>query len=150
MVIIMMDDSTPIIFLLAGVIIAALIFFPWEQMDQRDEVGVPTEEGLFDLSLDRDVYHSGDGMEMNVSVPPEGANITLRVRGVKDSRDRFRISEEREITPSQEGRIVTLRFRLPSCYGCAGISPGNYSVSCEISEGETVLHNATKTIELRK
>ena len=98
------------------------------------------------MVTDKELYHSGEQMSLNVSFSTDKIeNLTVRISGVPDRNGNHRISGEKIVS----GSGAEFLFSMPSCYGCAGVSPGNYPILCElVSQNGTVLANYTKTIEL--
>ncbi len=151
MIIIIMIDRTVLIILVIGLIAAAVMFFPKGLSSPFATKEIPgMKDPMLEMSIDKEIYHSGDRMEMNISLPPENGKMVLKVYGVKDSRGDYRINEERDITIDALNDMTKLDFNLPSCYGCAGVAEGNYTIICELLSNNTVIYNTTKIIELRK
>jgi hypothetical protein len=99
------------------------------------------------ITTDKGIYHSGEGMSLNVSVNKgETENLSVRVYGVQDRMGNYRISDQMPIT--QGMKEADFSFKMPPCYGCAGVSPGNYTIICELLSNGTVVANATKIVEL--
>ncbi|MBN2042786.1 MAG: hypothetical protein JW754_03190 [Candidatus Aenigmarchaeota archaeon] len=147
-----MIDRTVLVILVIGLIAAGVMFFPKDFLltSGNPEEITFTRTAKMDVAMDKEVYHSGDKMEMNISLPPENGKMVLKVYGVMDSRGNYRISENREISIDALNDMTKLDFTLPSCYGCAGVSEGNYTIVCELLRNDTVVYNTTKVIELRK
>ena len=104
------------------------------------------------LSTDKKVYHSSEEMELTAVVETSGRleNVTIRVYGIKDRRGNFRIDAKREVNIEPPGTKETFVFRMPSCYGCAGVSPGKYNLTVEVSKDGKVLGNFSKEVKLEK
>ena len=104
------------------------------------------------LSTDKKVYHSSEEMELTAVVETPGRleNVTIRVYGIKDRRGNFRIDAKREVNIEPPGTKETFTFRMPSCYGCAGVSPGDYSVHLEILREGEIIGNFTRVVTLEK
>ena len=104
------------------------------------------------LSTDKKVYHSSEEMELTAVVETPGRleNVTIRVYGIKDRRGNFRIDAKREVNIEPPGTKETFVFRMPSCYGCAGVSPGKYEIFAEILKDGEIIGNLSKTITLEK
>ena len=70
----------------------------------------------------------------------------LKVWGVPDNYDINRISNISYVSITAPEKTVHLLMRMPECYGCAGVSEGNYTITAEISVGdfnETFAKNVT-------
>lgn len=104
------------------------------------------------LSADRELYHSSEEMNVNATIKTstEAENLTIRIYGVKDGRGNFRVMEERNITVEPHGVNEVFSFRMPSCYGCAGVSPGEYEIMMEVLRNGTIIGNCSKTVKLEK
>lgn len=101
------------------------------------------------ISVDREVYHSSEEMKLNINVKlPAKENVTVRVRGIPDRSGSCRINEERNVSAGPEGTNEIFAFRLPSCYGCAGVSPGDYEIAVEIIRDGEIIGNCSKTVKL--
>jgi hypothetical protein len=109
-------------------------------------------EPLLNLSSDREVYHSSEEMSLNATIrtPAETENLTIRIYGVKDKGGNFRINEERSVSVEPPGANEVFSFRMPSCYGCAGVSPGEYEIMMEVLRNGTIIGNCSKTVRLEK
>ncbi len=91
------------------------------------------------MSADKEVYRSAEEMEINVSVTlPEDDVVTLKLYGIPDSRGNYRVNEERNVSVGMLGTNETFVFRMPSCYGCAGVAPGDYDIVMEALEERRV------------
>ena len=113
---------------------------------------IETPELILNLSSDKEVYHSSEGMELKTTVETETRveNLTIRVYGVKDSSGNYRVSGEKVVTVNPPGTSETFDFRMPSCYGCAGVSPGDYEIMFEVVKDGEVIGNYSKTVKLEK
>lgn len=108
-------------------------------------------EPMLNLSSDKDVYYSSEEMKLNASIKfEEEINVTLRLYGVPDSRGNYRISEERNISAGPERTDEAFLFLMPSCYGCAGVSPGDYEIVMELIRDGEIIGNCSKTVKLEK
>ena len=106
--------------------------------------------GKLEMSVytDKDLYRSGEAMNLSVSLPENLENATIKIRGIMDSGGRYRI--EQDYSMSSDERSLNFTFMMPSCYGCAGISPGDYEILAEVFSGEVKVANCTKTVSLDK
>jgi len=104
------------------------------------------------LSSNSEVYHSSEEMELTATIETssKAENLTIKVYGIKDSRGSYRIISERTINVEPPGSNETFAFLMPSCYGCVGVSPGEYSIVLEILRGGEVLDNCSRKIKLEK
>jgi len=104
------------------------------------------------LSSDKTVYHSSEEMELRAMIESGTAtdNLTVRVYGIKDSRGNFRVSGERVISVEPPGKTETFTFSMPSCYGCAGVTAGDYEITFEVERDGQVIGNLSETVKLEK
>jgi hypothetical protein len=113
-----------------------------------------SESDVFNVSVstDKDVYHSGEFMAMNLNITgaQKYENLTLIVAGVKDSRGNFRINYENNMSFNESFSSFNITFQMPSCYGCAGVSPGEYVVNLQMIHEGNVIGSYNKTIRLEK
>jgi len=103
------------------------------------------------FSTDKYVYHSGEILTMNISTinGEKYDNVTIKIYGIKDSRGNFRIYYEKNIS-LKDKPYMNITFQMPSCYGCAGVSPGNYEVNLQILYNGNVIGSYNKTITLER
>jgi len=113
--------------------------------------GEPSEP-ILNLSSDKEVYHSSEKMELNATIETNTVmeNVTVKVYGIKDRRGNYRINGEKEITVDPPRTSETFVFQMPSCYGCAGISPGEYEIMMEVLQEGQMIDNSSLRIELEK
>jgi hypothetical protein len=107
-------------------------------------------EVTMSILTDTEVYHSGEIMEARVSAAcsKDMDSAILRLYGIMDKTGKYRVNEERIVQMESPGTETVFLLRMPSCYGCAGISPGDYEIVSELLyNGETV-GNCSKTITL--
>ncbi|MCX6814801.1 MAG: hypothetical protein NTY20_04100 [Candidatus Aenigmarchaeota archaeon] len=102
------------------------------------------------LNTDKETYYSGETMAVEVNLTKGIENATLSIRGIKDSRGTYRIQKDYSILLGSVQNQVNFTFVMPSCYGCAGISPGEYEIFAELISGSVQLANATKVVRLEK
>lgn len=109
-----------------------------------------TSQLTLNLSSDKEVYHSSEELELKTTIETETGieNLTIKVYGIKDRRGNYRVNGERKVNIDPPGTSETFAFRMPSCYGCAGVSPGDYEIVFEVLQNEKVIGNFSKTIRL--
>jgi len=109
-------------------------------------------EGMTQLKMtlhtDKEAYHSGETMLLSAELSELVENATVSVRGIMDSWGGYRLKQDYAIPGSSPQRQINFTFIMPSCYGCAGVSPGNYGIYAELSG--TRIANATVAIRLEK
>lgn len=134
-----------------AIVVSAGLFYEYSGTGHEGILGRPSVNDTIGMSLgsDREVYHSSETMELNalVSFLDEG-NYTVRVYGIKDHGGDFRVSSERTVE-SESGVInESFSFSMPGCYGCAGVTPGDYEMVMEILKGGEIVGNCSKAIRL--
>jgi hypothetical protein len=103
------------------------------------------------IAINKEVYHSSDEMNINASILlPKEDYVMLKIYGIPDRGGNYRISEERNISIGPDGVNETFTFRMPSCYGCAGVSPGEYEIVMEAWQNGEMVGNCSKTVILEK
>jgi hypothetical protein len=115
-----------------------------------EEIKLPVAESLV-LSTDKDLYHSGEPIKLSLEVfsSAEIPNAKVKFYGV-NAKSRLRLSYETIKNIARGDNLITYDFIAPSCYGCAGVSPGTYQVTAEILQNNSSLANTTINIELRQ
>jgi hypothetical protein len=136
--------NTTILSVLLIMVVFAYIYHGL-QPENSPNTGEDLNASVGSITTDRGIYHSGEGMSLNVSVEGATENLSVRVYGIRDGRGNYRINDEKTVTTNGS---VEFLFSMPPCYGCAGVSPGNYTIICEILSNGTVVANSTKTVEL--
>lgn len=115
---------------------------------------MPDEKPIVSMSIltDTETYHSGEFMEARVytACNRDIDSAILRIYGVKDKTGKYNVNEEKTIDVKAPGEETVFMVRMPQCYGCAGISPGEYEITSELIYGGEILENTTKTIKLEK
>jgi len=102
------------------------------------------------LKTDKEVYRSGETMLVSAELSEQIGNVTVSVRGIKDSRGNYRVEQDYQIPADSLQDQVNFSFTMPSCYGCAGVSPGDYEIYAEILSGSQQVANATRVVRLEK
>jgi len=109
-------------------------------------------EGIMQLKItlhtDKEAYRSGETMLLSAELSELVENATVSVRGIMDSGGSYRVQQDYMILAGSPKKQINFTFNMPSCYGCAGISPGNYDIYAELSG--TRIANATVAIRLEK
>jgi len=110
------------------------------------------DKPAMNLASDKEIYRSSEEMRLNAIAGPSESNenVTLKIYGIRDGRGNLRVSEERNATMGLDGLNEIFVFRMPSCYGCAGVSPGEYDIVMEIWKNGELVGNCSKTVTLEK
>lgn len=137
------------ILLAAAVIILCLVavapYFAKETADETQKSNAIIKS--FSAATDRRTYHGGENMWINVTVGAEKQSVAgINVHGIKaKGAERLRISTNQTLEKGLNS--ISVQYILPPCTGCAGISPGNYTVTTEIKAGaETRTQDSTVEI----
>jgi hypothetical protein len=141
-------------------LVISLIFLAYENQSKTDfseenyfkPMGGETKRLILNLSSDKEIYHSSEEMELTtiIKTSTKLENLTVKVYGINDRGGSFRVSGERIVNIDPPGTTETFEFRMPSCYGCAGISPGEYKITMEIIQKGEIIGNYSKTVKLEK
>lgn len=104
------------------------------------------------ILTDTETYHSGEFMEARVSTACDKDldSAIVKIYGIKDKFGKYNINEEKIVQINSPGNETVFLVRMPRCYGCAGISPGEYEVTAELIYDNMAIGNASKTITLAK
>ncbi len=85
------------------------------------------------VSTDKAVYRSHQDMWINLTVTSDtGGPAGIWVHGI-NARNRERLSIRDNYTLEEGENVIKIKYRTPSCTGCAGISPGDYTVTAEVT-----------------
>jgi len=116
-------------------------------------IEIPKEMKIsMSILTDTETYHSGEYMEARVFTACNNDldSVIVRIYGIKDKFGEYRINEEKVVRINSPGNETVFLVRMPSCYGCAGISPGEYNLTTELIYSGEVIGNTSKTITLAK
>jgi hypothetical protein len=100
-------------------------------------------------STDRTLYRGGGDMEINVTIEADSKTpVDVYVHGIKAGKTERLNALTNQVL--ERGRsIITFQYKLPECTGCAGIIPGNYTITAEVkANGKTDTNSLT--VEIRK
>lgn len=100
------------------------------------------------FETDMQAYRSQEKMNITVGVESSVAeeNATLRVYGIYSGRNRLDITREIKL----RGGVNRLYYEYitPSCFGCAGISPGPYNMTAELYVEDQLMDSEMTSIEM--
>ncbi len=104
------------------------------------------------LSADKEIYHSSEEMELITEIETDTKieNLTIKVYGIKDRGGNYRVKGERIVDVEPPEMSETFEFRMPNCYGCAGVSSGEYEIIFEAVQNGEIIGNFSKTVKLEK
>jgi hypothetical protein len=108
----------------------------------------PAIVNITSVSTDKDVYHSKERMEINISIfsskVQDGYHVT--VVGIMDSRGNLRLAEEQSVNLTEGENNVIFRYDLPICSRCAGLKAGDYFINVSVIDNRSIVANASHTI----
>lgn len=146
-----------ILVVLLVVVFVSLMFAAETQKERLDEnyikpMDIETPELVLNLSSDKMVYRSSEEMELKTTIETgtRVENLTIRVYGIKDSRGNYRVNGERVVDIEPPGTSETFTFQMPSCYGCAGVSPGEYEIIFETVQNGEIIDSRSQNVRLEK
>ena len=121
---------------------------------QAQDAAVPSSpdvirEVTLGLVMDKDAYVSGSSVRATVTVDGGWGDAELWVYGVMDNRGRQHIDLRQIVTLDDGVNVYDLDATMPSCYGCVGVEPGNYTITAGVSQNITLSEDAV-TVELVK
>jgi hypothetical protein len=90
------------------------------------------------LKTDRPLYHSRETMWINLTVESkEGGVADIYAHGI-ESRGRERLVIRTRETLQPGVNQLAIKYQTPPCTGCAGINPGGYEITTEVTvDGKT-------------
>jgi len=105
---------------------------------------------ILSLKTDKDLYHSGEiiNITADVSSPVNLDNVKVRFYGIYSRT--YRLDKTETISPNQGENTITTAYTAPRCYGCSGISPGTYQISVDVVYNNQTLASSSKDIEIRQ
>ncbi len=103
------------------------------------------------ITTDKETYHSRETANINVSVDsPTGAqDVEVRLHGI-NARGSERLNLVQTVNLSRGENTVQFTQPMPSCTGCAGISPGDYGIFAEVEIGGEVIAKANATVNIQQ
>lgn len=104
---------------------------------------------IYNFSTDKKIYHPKENIKVNLEVYSSlPSNATLKIYGIKNRWNSYRINEVRNVTLSKGLNLLNFNYVTPSCYGCAGVSPGEHKLNVEILFSYEKI-NSSLSIEIR-
>jgi len=103
------------------------------------------------ISTDKELYKSKEIANITVTMESsyELNNATLKLYGIH-ARGKYYLNTANVVNLTSGINVKNIMYNLPSCTGCAGISPGAYAIYAEIMYNSSVISNSTKNIEIRQ
>jgi len=111
---------------------------------------VSNPEVEMSLSTDKETYHSNELMNITVAINSSSnlQEVNVRVYGINARVYRIDKTEKRNLTIGTN--TITLSYKTPRCYGCAGITPGTYQINANLTYNGNVIASTTKNVEIRQ
>lgn len=102
------------------------------------------------FTVPKKVYKSREKMNLTVQVGSiaDLENATVKVYGIHSRYDRLNKKKTMDLAKGEN--TVIFEYTMPSCTGCAGISPGPYNITAEVSVGGKIIENKTLTVEIQQ
>ncbi|MEE9323879.1 MAG: hypothetical protein V3U72_05040 [Candidatus Aenigmarchaeota archaeon] len=156
-----------VMIILIIILAISLVFLAYENRPKTDfveedymkpmerPIGGETSQPLqltLNLSSDKEIYHSSEEMELTtaIEVSTKAENLTVKVYGIKDRSGNYRVKGEKVVDVDPPRGNETFAFQMPSCYGCAGVSPGEYEIIFEVLQNGEIIGNCSKIVKLEK
>jgi len=102
------------------------------------------------LETDKDLYHSGELIKITSTInsPVELKDVKVGFYGIYSRR--YRLDTIKTVNLVEGENKITLDYKAPSCYGCAGIKPGTYSINVDVVYSNQTLGTKTIDVEIRQ
>jgi hypothetical protein len=103
------------------------------------------------ISTDKSFYYSNELINFTIEINSsrEMKDLFFTTYGILDRWNRYRLNETRILNLSNGINKIEFSYTTPSCYGCAGIVPGNYTIIALLIKGNETIANTTCNIEIR-
>ena len=136
--------------LLAVSVILFLAFISYVELAKNGLTEKQIQGPTLALSADKEVYHSSEEMRLNASIETRESieNVTIKIYGIKDRRGNYRVKGERIVSIEPPVTNEMFSFRMPSCYGCAGMAPREYEITFELVKDGEIIGNFSGTVRL--
>ncbi len=116
-----------------------------------EEGPVPDENPEMSIDIGNGTYRSKERVDVviSVSAPEEIPRAHIDFKGIRNKYGAYTIEKGFDMNMTEGENMIETGFNVPSCYGCSGIEPGNYSLRAVLSdENGTQITNATTPIEV--
>ena len=138
--------------ILLAIVLAGIAVSAASYMTGHVILGGSTDDVAVSMSIitDTETYHSGEFMEATVTIAT-GTDITsgiIRLYGIENGMGDYEVDEEIPAEINSPGSETSFLVRMPRCYGCAGVSPGEYELTSELLYGNEIVGSCSKTITL--
>lgn len=114
------------------------------------QTDLPATINITSLATNSGTYESNEHMDISVSVFASKAleDCNISVEGIRDSRGRMRLSDERHVNLTGGKNTFNFSYDLPVCSRCAGLGEGEYFVNASVIRNGTVLVTVSRPIQL--
>jgi hypothetical protein len=131
------------IIVIAGIVLIAVVMLAIGVTEIKD-VDIKNME-IKSLSTDKDAYFSRETMTISLLLHSRiESDADIEIRGISD---KLRISQAEHLNIGDNN--ITFQYETPSCYGCAGISPGEYNITAYIRYNNKTIESPVHWIELK-
>jgi len=104
------------------------------------------------LSTDKTAYHSKENIILTVKLKSnqDVSGVLIKAEGIQGrSAKYFSQSQTVNLENNQENTLA-LTSTLPSCSACAGISPGDYTITTQVLSNNTIINQKSIAINLQQ
>ena len=103
------------------------------------------------ISTDAHTYCSGQQMKLTLTINAGKSlqNVHLLLYGLKSRYEIYKLNQEDWLNLTPGTHTLSYDHKIPPCSPCAGISPGNYNITAELTMDEQKLATAQTTINIQ-
>ena len=116
------------------------------------EVNDSSEIKIISLSTDKENYHEGESIEIEVlvytSANVENAKVTFS--GITNNFGHDYLSEEKIVNFTSGKNKITFSSHMPYCSSCTGISYGTYKITANVIQENRTITIASKNIKIEE
>lgn len=111
-------------------------------------IKIPSKPVIDFLGTSGEVFKSSQQMNITVAVNSEESieNAYVKVYGINSNRNR--LNELHNMNLSKGLQFISIVYTTPSCFGCAGITPGPYNITAELIINDELVDSKTVEIEI--
>jgi len=116
--------------------------------EANDSTGIK----IISLSTDKEDYHEGDSIEIEVLVysPVDIENTKVTVSGITNSFGHDYLSEEKTVNFTSGENKITFPSHMPYCSSCTGISYGTYKITANVIQEDKTITTDSKNIKIEE
>ena len=139
--------NTKIYFIIAVLVLMAACTQQTEIQSSSTEPLTPS--AALTLETDKDVYHSGETMNINVNVVSnEVFDGDLMVYGINSRY--YRLNKTKEVNLTKGLNTFIFEYKAPSCNTCSGIRAGAYDVTAKLTYQNETIANSTISVDIQQ